>query len=49
MMNYIELMLLYKNIKWWPQVYNNLKEYEKKNKFKIVKVMKFTSKTISRL
>ena len=41
-------MILYKNIWWWLQVYNEFKEYEgKKNKLKIGKVMKFTSKNIS--
>ena len=39
-------MIFYKTyIWWWSQVYNIFKEYEDKINFKIVKVMKFMSKT----
>ena len=40
-------MILKIIIWWWPQVYNEFKEYEKQIKFKVVKVMKFSSNTAS--
>jgi hypothetical protein len=46
-LNYVELMIFYKNRWWWPQVYNEIKEYEKEIKFKVVKVIKIISKTKS--
>ena len=39
-------MFLYMLLWWWPQVHNELKEYEKKSNFKLFMVMKFMFKTI---
>ena len=35
----IELMIFYKDIWWWSQIYNECKENEMKIKFKIVQIM----------
>ena len=48
MIKYIELMIFYqKQFWWWPQLYNEINNCGEKIKFKIAKVMKFTSKTRS--
>ena len=41
----MKLMVLYKVLWWWPQIYNEFKEHEKNSDFKILKVMKFIFKS----
>ena len=36
----MKLMVSYKVLWWWPQIYNDFKEYDKNSNFKIFKVMK---------
>ena len=43
MINSIWLIIFYKHIWWWPQVYDEFKECGKLMKFKIVKVVNLTS------
>ena len=38
-------MVFYKDVWWWPQIYNESKEYDMNRKSKLVKVMKLTSKS----
>ena len=38
-------MVFYKVLWWSPQVDNEFKEYKKNSNFKIVKIMRFMSKT----
>ena len=50
MINYIKLMIIDNNIRWWTQVYNELKVFGKKiktSKFKIVTIMKLIQLVLS--